>query len=255
MKVNGDYVTDNGSYPWNDPEWIIIHYTAGSYGVTAEDNAIYYFNNGGSVQCGTHYFLGDDGIYQSTTENRGAWTNGNWDANHHAISIEVACGSDEPCFTDNEKSMLRELVLDIMERYDIDNDHVIRHYDVVDCFNGETIDPHKNCPRPYIEWSAWADLHHYITSKEDDMSAADVLTYNNPNMEFKFTDSNDLWQNNYNAGHILVYKNKDVNGDKDVYQLITDAAKCNERLDEIEKKQDLIINMFQTVLEGVVNNG
>ena len=174
MDVNGDYVTDNGSYDYNDPQWIVVHYTAGADGVTAEANARYYYNNGERIQCGTHYFLGDDGVYQSTPENRGAWTNGNYDANTHAISIEVACGSNEPCFTDTERSLLRELVCDLMERYGIDADHVIRHFDVADHFGGSTVDPHKSCPRPYIDDDAWAELHAYITSKEDDMTFDDV---------------------------------------------------------------------------------
>lgn len=170
MKVNGDYLTTNGSYNWNDPQYICIHYTAGAWGVTAEANAIYYYNNGGSVQCGTHYFLGDDGVYQSTPEDRGAWTQGNYEANTHCISIEVACGSDEPCFTDVEIKLLRELVTDLMSRYNIDADHVIRHYDVVDYFGGSTVDPHKNCPRPYVDWDAWQKLKTYITGgSEDDM--------------------------------------------------------------------------------------
>lgn len=176
MEVNGDYVTDNGSYDWNDPQWIVVHYTAGADGVTAQANAQYYYNNGSRIECGTHYFLGDDGVYQSTPEDRGAWTNGNYEANTHAISIEVACGSNEECFTDTECSLLRELVLDLMDRYDIDAGHVIRHYDVVDNFGGTTIDPHKHCPRPYIDEDAWAELHNYITSEteEDDMTFDDV---------------------------------------------------------------------------------
>lgn len=174
MDVNGDYVTDNGSYDYNDPQYIVVHYTAGADGVTAEANARYYYNNGERIQCGTHYFLGDDGVYQSTPEDRGAWTNGNYDANTHAISIEVACGSTEPCFTDTERSLLRELVCDLMERYGIDADHVIRHFDVADHFGGSTVDPHKHCPRPYIDDDAWAELHAYITGKEDDMTFDDV---------------------------------------------------------------------------------
>ena len=200
MYVNGDYVTDNGSYDYNDPTHIIVHYTAGADGVTAEANARYYYNNGERIQCGTHYFLGDDGVYQSTPEDRGAWTNGNYNANTHAISIEVACGSNEDCFTDTERSLLRELVLDLMERYDIDADHVIRHYDVVDNFSGSTVDPHKHCPRSYIDESAWEELHAYITSKEDDMTFDDVWfseTLNDaktPETDSHTTPANLLWE-------------------------------------------------------------
>lgn len=177
MRVNGDYVTTNGSYDWNEPTHIIVHYTAGVWGVTAEANARYYYNNGGAVQCGTHYFLGDDGVYQSTPENRGAWTNGNYNANTHAISIEVACGTDEPCFTETEIELLTELVCDLMDRYGIPAENVIRHYDVVDEFSGQTTDPHKHCPRPYVDEDDWAELHAIITGQEEpDVNLSDKIT-------------------------------------------------------------------------------
>lgn len=247
MEVNGDYVTDNGSYDYNDPQFIIIHYTAGADGVTAAANARYYYNNGGSIQCGTHYFLGDDGVFQSTPEDRGAWTNGNYAANTHAISIEVACGTYEDCFTDTECELLRELVCDLMNRYDIDADHVIRHYDVVDNFYGDTIDPHKNCPRPYIDEDAWAQLHDFITNNEsEDVMASKeevagaILGYENNNMEYRIT-SDEMYQNVWNAGHILAYTNEPINGNKDVYQLITDAAAAAAKIDALEKKVDALI--------------
>lgn len=167
MEINRTWETCGGSYGWNSPEWIVVHYTAGAWGVTAQANAQYYFNNGAAIQCGTHFFLGDDGIYASTPESRGAWTNGNHEANTHAISIEVACGTDEPCFTQAEVELLRELVTDIMARYGIPAERVIRHYDVADHFGGTTYDPHKQCPRPYIDEGAWAELHDYITGGEE----------------------------------------------------------------------------------------
>ena len=247
MGVNGDYVTTNGSYDWNNPQWIVVHYTAGATGVTARANAQYYYNNGGSVQCGTHYFIGDDGVFQSTPEDRGAWTNGNYEANTHAISLEVACGTYEDCFTNTEREYLREMVCDLMSRYGIDTDHVIRHYDVVDCFSGSTVDPHKNCPRPYIDSDAWAELHDYITNnqEEDVMAtkeevASAVLGHENPNMEFRLW-SDEMYQCAWNAGHMLAYKNKAVNGDKDVYQLMTDAANAGAKVDALEKKVDKLI--------------
>lgn len=167
MEINRTYTTSNGSYDWNSPAWIVVHYTAGAWGVTARANAEYFFREGGRVQSGTHYFLGDDGIYASTPESRGAWTNGNYEANTHAISIEVACGTDEPSFTDRERELLRELVTDIMGRYGIDAGHVIRHHDVADFFGGTTYDPHKQCPRQYVDDGAWAELHEYITGGEE----------------------------------------------------------------------------------------
>lgn len=167
MEINRTYTTSNGSYDFNSPEWIVVHYTAGAWGVTARANAEYFFREGGRVQSGTHFFLGDDGIFASTPEERGAWTNGNYEANTHSISIEVACGTDEPSFTETERVLLRELVTDLMGRYGIPAERVIRHHDVADHFGGTTYDPHKQCPRPYVDEGAWAELHEYITGGED----------------------------------------------------------------------------------------
>ena len=63
-----------------------------------------------------------------------------------------------------------------MARYGINADHVIRHYDVVDNFGANTIDPHKNCPRPYIDEDAWYELHEYITGGEPEMDMNDRIT-------------------------------------------------------------------------------
>lgn len=212
MEVNRTYTTCGGSYDWNSPEWIVVHYTAGAWGVTARANAEYYLRSGEKIQCGTHYFLGDDGIFASTPEARGAWTNGNYEANTHAISIEVACGSDEPCFTDKERELLRELVTDIMERHGIDAEHVIRHYDVADCFGGTTYDPHKHCPRPYIEQDAWEELHDYITGGEMRLTDEDVE---------RIADAV-MWK-------ILCYKNDKMNGDRDLYKVLTETRQLAQK--------------------------
>lgn len=175
MRVDTSYLTNNGSYSWNTPQYIVVHYTAGADGVTAEANARYYYNNGGNIECGTHYFLGDDGIFASTPESRGAWTNGNYQANTHAVNIEVACGSWEPEFTVKERELLAELVQDIMRRYNIPAENVIRHYDIVDRFSGQTFDPHKHCPRPYIDEAKWRELHEEITG--DEMKPTELMQW------------------------------------------------------------------------------
>lgn len=163
MEINREYMTDKASYDWNDPTHVVVHYTAGADGVTAEANAIYYTRAAEQIQASAHYFLGDDGIFAFTPEYRGAWTNGNWEAGHHSITIEVACGTWEPGFTATEIALLAELVRDIMARYGIPAENVIRHYDIVDRFGGSTVDPHKACPRQYIDQDAWAALHAIIT--------------------------------------------------------------------------------------------
>ena len=170
--INRMYETANGSYPtWWGPFYVCLHYTGGAgraNGETARANAQYYQRMGAVIQCGAHYFVGDDGIYSSTPEGRGAWTQGNYYANHQCISIEVVAGWGEG-YSAMEISLLQELVPWLMERYSVPASRVIRHYDVCDVFPGATIDPHKTCPQGYTDPASWARLKSQILE-------ADVIT-------------------------------------------------------------------------------
>lgn len=153
---------DEISYSWNSPQWIVIHYTATD--ASAYNNAIY-FSRGGNWKSSAHYFIDGKGIiYQSVPESRGAWHAGNHQCNTHSIGIEtVSAGQD---FTSAEIDELAWLVQKLMGEYGIDENHVIRHYDVVDYFSGNTFDPHKNCPAPYVNNSKWQELKATITGDD-----------------------------------------------------------------------------------------
>lgn len=174
MQINTDFLTDNGSYPsWWGPFYVCLHYTGGAgraQGETARANAIYYARMGAAIQCGAHFFVGDDGIYASTPEGRGAWTQGNYYANHQCISIEVVAGDGE-AYSETEIAYLQELVPYLMDKYDVPASRVIRHYDVADVFPGSTVDPHKHCPQAYIDADAWSALKSEIL--EDSMALSD----------------------------------------------------------------------------------
>lgn len=150
---------DDISYGYNDPEWIVVHYTATD--ASAYNNAVY-FSRGGNWNSSAHYFVDSRNvIYQSVPEWRGAWHAGNYEANTHSIGIETVSSGQN--FTTAEIENLTWLVQKLMDDYDIPADRVIRHYDVADCFGGYTQDPHKNCPAPYVNWSKWVELRETIT--------------------------------------------------------------------------------------------
>lgn len=126
---------------------IAIHYTGTE--ASAHNNLLYFSRN--SVGASAHYFIDRDGtICQSVSEEDIAWAVGQWNMNCRSISIENVSAGDD--FTDAQKASLRDLVLDIMNRYGIPADHVIRHYDVTG----------KLCPAPYVDSSKWDELHDYI---------------------------------------------------------------------------------------------
>ena len=87
-----------------------------------------------------------------------------------------------------------------------------------------------------------------MASKEE--VASEILGYKNDDMHFKFWDA-DVYQYIWNAGRILTYKNEEVNGSKDVYQLLTDAAKAGAKVDALEAKVDALETKLDAVLAAL----
>ena len=137
--------------------YIVMHYTANN-GDTARNNCDYYHRVGG-LQASAHYFCDEHGAMQSVREGDTAWHCGAeagqryWHPecrNANSIGIEMcsrkrADGSYyiNPETVANAAALARE----IMQRYGIDTDHVLRHYDVTG----------KRCPMPWVDDPAqWA---------------------------------------------------------------------------------------------------
>ena len=136
--------------------YIVMHYTANN-GDTAKNNCDYYHRVGG-LQASAHYFCDEHGAMQSVRECDTAWHCGArayWHPecrNGNSIGIEMcsrkrADGSYYilPETVANAAALARE----IMQRYGIDTDHVLRHYDVTG----------KRCPMPWVDdpaqWTAF----------------------------------------------------------------------------------------------------
>ena len=136
--------------------YIVMHYTANN-GDTARNNCDYYHRVGG-LQASAHYFCDEYGAMQSVLECDTAWHCGArayWHPecrNANSIGIEMcsrkrADGSYYilPETVANAAALARE----IMQRYGIDTEHVVRHYDVTG----------KRCPMPWADdpaqWTAF----------------------------------------------------------------------------------------------------
>ncbi len=139
--------------------YIVMHYTANN-GDTARNNCDYYHRVGG-LQASAHYFVDEHGAMQSVREGDTAWHCGAeagrryWHPecrNANSIGIEMcsrkrADGSYYilPETVANAAALARE----IMQRYGIDTEHVLRHYDVTG----------KRCPMPWVDdpaqWTAF----------------------------------------------------------------------------------------------------
>ncbi len=135
----------------NRIKYIVIHYVGATGG--AEANCKYYA--GGNRGASAHYFVGFDGeIWQSVEDKDIAWHCGAKTYKHpecrnaNSIGIELcvrnkgsqADTSRDWCFEDATVDAAIELTRYLMQKYNIDADHVIRHYDVTG----------KICPNPYV---------------------------------------------------------------------------------------------------------
>ena len=149
--------------------YIVMHYTANN-GDTAKNNCDYYHRVGG-LQASAHYFCDEHGAMQSVRECDTAWHCGArayWHPecrNANSIGIEMcsrkrADGSYYilPETVANAAALARE----IMQRYGIDTDHVLRHYDVTG----------KRCPMPWVDdpaqWTAFKDMLKQNDNDEED---------------------------------------------------------------------------------------
>ena len=160
-------------------QYIVMHYTANN-GDTAQNNCDYYHRVGG-LQASAHYCVDEHGVMQSVHEDDTAWHCGArayWHPecrNANSIGIEMcsrkrADGSYyiKPETVANAAALAR----DIMQRYGIDTDHVLRHYDVTG----------KRCPMPWVDdpdqWYAFkASLapEENTDEEDDDMIRYDTI--------------------------------------------------------------------------------
>lgn len=171
-----------------DIKYIAIHYTAGvtSKSGTAKSTAKYFAKD--TTKASADFIVDDEYVvqYNPDIKNRYCWhvggskykTNGGSlykiATSINSIGIEICSSNDTKkvttpndehwSFTDNAIKNTVELVKSLMEEYNIDIDHVIRHYDVTG----------KPCPG-IIGWNAdavnedkWLDFKNQLITKPDE---------------------------------------------------------------------------------------
>lgn len=127
-------------------KYIVLHYT-GNEKDTAKNNANYFSLNGSNTRkAGAMFFVDETNIYQMLKDTQiGNSVGGGTQSSHHpyykictnanSISIEMCTSGNYEVSEQTEANAL-ELTKYLMKKYNIDANHVIRHYDV----NG------KSCP-------------------------------------------------------------------------------------------------------------
>lgn len=187
-------------------QYIVVHYTAGN-GDTAQNNCTFYAN--GSRNASAHYYVGEDGIYQSVPDNLKAWHCGGTSVYKHpycrnanSIGVEMCSrknASGEYYIVNSVVAQTIELVKYLMQKYNIPVTNVIRHYDVWA----------KACPAPFVkhpeQWQKFkADLtkgadepmtteertkfNELVHAVSDLTSRVDALT--KPEMIYNYIDKN-----------------------------------------------------------------
>ena len=159
MNIHTEYPCNSDNYTKGrkqDIQYLVYHYV-GATG-SAKNNAKYFCNNK-NTNASAHYFVdhapGAE-IYRSVAETDTAWHCGRTDGryrhpacrNANSIGIEMCCRQDpQGNWTIDEATYVAAAALgrDIMARYKIPLEHVLRHYDVTG----------KLCPLPLIDEDKW----------------------------------------------------------------------------------------------------
>lgn len=126
-------------------EYLVIHYVGAVS--TARNNSAYFKNiyRGASA----HYFVDDNEIVQVVEDTDIAWHCGNdiyynGARNSNSLSIEMCCykmDNGNLNVTEKTESNTVELAKELIKKYNIPINNVVRHYDVT----------RKNCPAPMVD--------------------------------------------------------------------------------------------------------
>lgn len=162
-----------GSRTGRDIKYLVIHYT-GNDGDTARANAAYYSNT--VVKASAHYFVDDTDVWRTVPELAIAWSIGGkkWAdcpqtgggtlygvvTNANSISVELCDTRKDGVYGASEETLANAAALcrEIMARYRIPPERVVRHFDV----NG------KHCPAYMMDPAAWASFKARLEGKRLD---------------------------------------------------------------------------------------
>lgn len=170
MNIHTEYPCNLDNYQRGRAQpvsFLVYHYVGDTGGAKA--NAKYFCYNDGT-SASAHYFVDhapNAEIWKSVPESDTAWHCGAKTYKHpkcrnaNSIGIEMCCHQkpDGTWYIDDETmDAAAELGRDIMARYGIPMENVLRHYDVTG----------KLCPRPLVDEIAWANFKKRL-EVEDDM--------------------------------------------------------------------------------------
>ena len=153
-------------------KYIVVHYTAND-GDTARNNGNYFSQPNRNASA--HYFVDENEIIQSVKDTDTAWHCGAKSYKHelcrndNSIGIEMCSEKDEQgkyYINESTQNNTIELIKQLMQKYDISIENVLRHYDITG----------KLCPEPFVRNQVqWLDFKQKLIEKE---GAQTIMIYN-----------------------------------------------------------------------------
>lgn len=148
----------------SDIAYLVVHYT-GNRGDTAKNNADYFARE--VTGTSAHYFVDENEVWQSVPDGHAAWHCGTKGTYYHPACRNANSIGVEVCMLDKHGKLRQgsvdraaALVRELMQRYGIPADRVVRHYDVT----------HKDCPAPMVSDPAlWQAFQNKLTQEDDEM--------------------------------------------------------------------------------------
>ena len=138
-------------------EYIVIHYTS-NLGDTAKNNADYFAREALKNKASAHYFVDESEVWNSVPIYRIAYHCGAKTCKHphcrntNSIGVEICMLDKHAVIRMDAIRNAAKLVRELMDKYDIDINHVLRHWDVTG----------KNCPAPMVNdpalWEQFLDM-------------------------------------------------------------------------------------------------
>lgn len=171
LKTN---IANSGNYTrgrTRSVKYIVVHYTANN-GDTAKGNCNYFATGGRNASA--HYFVDENGMYQSVADGDTAWSVGasryvhDDCRNNNSISVEMCSriGMEGKYFIkEGTVNNTVELVKMLMEKHNVPISNVLRHYDVTG----------KKCPEPFVRDTAqWVAFKKRLEEEEMEKTAVKI---------------------------------------------------------------------------------
>lgn len=173
-------------------EYLVMHYVGAVS--TARNNASYFKNTYRGASA--HYFVDDNEVVQVVEDKDIAWHCGNdiyycGARNSNSLSIEMCCyrmSNGNLNITADTEARAIELAKELMKKYNIKIENVVRHYDVT----------RKNCPAPMVESEdRWNEFKKKLQSQSTD---TEETTSNFTEYEKRVRNWQDTMNLDYNSG-------------------------------------------------------